>query len=46
MPRCITNFGSGALVIHLSEHHGDGTPGSIAYVCMTGIEALHRDADR
>ena len=20
------------LVIHLSEHHGDGTPGSIAYV--------------
>lgn len=33
----------GALVIHLSEHHGDGTPGSVAYVYMTGAEALHRE---
>jgi len=31
------------LVIHLSEHHGDGTPGSVAYVYMTGVEALHRE---
>ena len=31
------------LVIHLSEHHGDGTPGSTAYVYTTGIEALHRE---
>jgi hypothetical protein len=31
------------LVIHLSEHHGDGTPGSIAYVYMTGVEDLHRE---
>lgn len=32
-----------SLVIHLSEHHGDGTPGSVAYVYMSGIEALHRE---
>jgi Glyoxalase superfamily protein len=31
------------LVLHLSEHHGDGTPGSVAYVAMTGIETLHRE---
>jgi catechol 2,3-dioxygenase-like lactoylglutathione lyase family enzyme len=31
------------LVIHLSEHHGDGTPGSIAYVYMTGVKDLHRE---
>ena len=33
----------GNLVIHLSEHHGDGTPGSIAYVLATGVKALHRE---
>jgi catechol 2,3-dioxygenase-like lactoylglutathione lyase family enzyme len=33
----------GDFVVHLSEHHGDGTPGSIAYVYMTGVEALHRE---
>ena len=31
------------LAINLSEHHGDGTPGSIVYVYMTGVEALHRE---
>ena len=31
------------LVIHLSEHHGDGTPGSIAYVYTTGVRELHRE---
>jgi catechol 2,3-dioxygenase-like lactoylglutathione lyase family enzyme len=31
------------LVFHLSEHHGDGTPGSIAYVYMTGVHDLHRE---
>jgi len=31
------------LAINLSEHHGDGTPGSIAYVYMTGVRALHRE---
>jgi catechol 2,3-dioxygenase-like lactoylglutathione lyase family enzyme len=28
---------------HLSEHHGDGTPGSVAYVHMSGVSALHRE---
>ena len=31
------------LMFHLSEHHGDGTPGSRAYIYMTGVEALHRE---
>jgi catechol 2,3-dioxygenase-like lactoylglutathione lyase family enzyme len=33
----------GGLAINLSEHHGDGTPGSVAYVNMTGIRELHRE---
>ncbi len=32
-----------AMALHLSEHHGDGTPGSIAYVYMTGVKELHRE---
>jgi catechol 2,3-dioxygenase-like lactoylglutathione lyase family enzyme len=31
------------VAIHLSEHHGDGTPGSLVYVYMTGIAELHRE---
>ena len=31
------------LSLHLSEHHGDGTPGSIVYVRMRGIDALHAE---
>lgn len=31
------------LVLHLSEHHGDGTPGSVVFVEMTGIRALHAE---
>lgn len=31
------------LVLHLSEHHGDATPGSRAYVYMTDVAALHRE---
>jgi hypothetical protein len=31
------------LSLHLSEHHGDCTPGALAYVYMTGVEALHRE---
>ena len=31
------------VVLHLSEHHGDGTPGSRAYVYMTGVEAFQRE---
>jgi hypothetical protein len=33
----------GNLALHLSEHHGDGTPGSIAYIYASGVEALHRE---
>ena len=32
-----------ALALHLSEHHGDGTPGSVVYVYIRGVEALHRE---
>jgi catechol 2,3-dioxygenase-like lactoylglutathione lyase family enzyme len=33
----------GGLVFHLSEHHGDGTPGSLAYIYVSGVEELHRE---
>lgn len=33
----------GDLALHLSEHHGDGTPGSNVYVYTTGVEALQRE---
>ncbi len=35
----------GELAIHLSEHHGSGSPGAIAYVYMTGVRELHRELD-
>ncbi len=35
-----------ALALHLSEHHGSGSPGAIAYVYMTGVRELHRGAGR
>jgi catechol 2,3-dioxygenase-like lactoylglutathione lyase family enzyme len=31
------------IAFFLSEHHGDGTPGSIAYVYMNGVRDLHRE---
>ena len=31
------------LAFHLSEHHGDCTPGSLAYVYTRGVEELHRE---
>jgi ribosomal-protein-alanine N-acetyltransferase len=31
----------GGLLLHLSEHHGDGTPGSVAYVYTSGVAELH-----
>ena len=31
------------LAIRLSEHHGDGTPGSVAYVMMKGVAELQRE---
>jgi catechol 2,3-dioxygenase-like lactoylglutathione lyase family enzyme len=31
------------LILHLSEHHGDGTPGSVIFCEMTGIRAFHSE---
>ncbi len=33
----------GGLVLHLSEHHGDATPGSITFVRMRAVKALHEE---
>ena len=33
----------GAVVLHLSEHHGDATPGSTAYVRMRGVRDYHAE---
>lgn len=32
-----------ALVLHLSEHHGDGCPGGRLRVMMRGVAAFHRE---
>jgi len=31
------------LVLHLSEHHGDGTPGTIVYVQTHGVREYHAE---
>lgn len=31
------------LTLHLSEHHGDATPGSAVFVTMGGVDAFHRE---
>ena len=31
------------LVLHLSSHHDDGTPGTVVLVEMQGIEELHKE---
>ena len=31
------------LTLHLSEHHGDATPGSTVFVPMQNIDELHRE---
>jgi catechol 2,3-dioxygenase-like lactoylglutathione lyase family enzyme len=31
------------LVLHLSEHHGDATPGSAIFVPMTGVDELQQE---
>ncbi|MCO5166565.1 MAG: VOC family protein [Planctomycetes bacterium] len=33
----------GDLVLHLSEHHGDGSPGVVVFVRTTGLADLHRE---
>lgn len=35
----------GRLTMHLSEHHGDSTPGSTVFVWMTGTEGFHQEID-
>lgn len=32
----------GDFVLHLSEHYGDGTPGSAVFVKVTGVEEYHK----
>ncbi|KVD46531.1 bleomycin resistance protein [Burkholderia ubonensis] len=32
-----------SVVLHLSEHHGDSTPGSATFVPVSDIDALHRE---
>ena len=31
------------VTLHLSEHSGDGTPGSNSYISMQGLDAFHRE---
>ena len=31
------------LVLHLSSHHGDGTPGAAVYIETRDVEGLHRE---
>jgi hypothetical protein len=33
----------GDLILHLSEHHGDATPGSRVRIMMNGVEAFQRE---
>ena len=33
----------GNLILHLSEHHGDGSPGPRIRVMMHGVEGFHRE---
>ncbi|MBZ4188283.1 glyoxalase superfamily protein [Niabella beijingensis] len=31
------------ILLHLSEHHGDGTPGTHVFVWCTGLKAFHSE---
>lgn len=33
----------GELLLHLSEHHGDSTPGSVVYIYMTDVRGFHAE---
>ena len=33
----------GALVLHLSSHHGDGTPGAAVFIEIRGLDDLHAE---
>jgi catechol 2,3-dioxygenase-like lactoylglutathione lyase family enzyme len=34
-----------ACVLHLSEHHGDGSPGATVFLRVEGLEAFHRELE-
>lgn len=38
-----TQISRGKVVLHLSEHHGDGSAGIVVYIAMKGIDALRRE---
>jgi len=38
-----TQISRSELTLHLSEHHGDASPGATVFIEMNGIEALHRE---
>ncbi len=38
-----TQVSRGPLVLHLSEHHGDGVPGTAIFIPMEGIEEFQRE---
>lgn len=42
MPLCMQVSRAG-LTLHLSEHHGDCTPGSTVFVRMAGVEDFHEE---
>lgn len=33
----------GGLILHLSEHHNDASPGANVFIWMTGVESLHAE---
>jgi catechol 2,3-dioxygenase-like lactoylglutathione lyase family enzyme len=33
----------GGCVLHLSEHHGDGCPGTVVYTRVTGLDEYHQE---
>jgi hypothetical protein len=33
----------GNLILHLSEHYGDGCPGALVYVKIAGVDELHAE---
>lgn len=36
----------GGCALHLSEHHGDGTPGTVVFLRMAGLDAFHGELVR
>ncbi|MFG2888996.1 glyoxalase superfamily protein [Streptomyces sp. NPDC048248] len=38
-----TQISRDGLVLHLSEHHGDATPGSTVYLELSGVRDLHAE---